>query len=61
MKPKRKKARVEDRARTCEEVARLLGTSRENVFQIERNALAKLRRSAVLREFVDGLAEEVAS
>ncbi len=36
---------------TCAEVAAVMGTSRENIRQIEQNALRKLRQALALREF----------
>ena len=47
----KKHAKENARARSCAEVAKALGTTRENVFQIERNALEKLRRVRALEEF----------
>lgn len=49
----KERAKRWERARSCGEVAKALGTTRENVFQIERNALEKLKKARALAEFAE--------
>lgn len=57
MKHKRQDPTRRELYRTCEEVARILGVTRQYVAQTERRALAKLRRVPELREFLNCLRE----